>query len=130
MAMNPEDIMHGLTLFASGGQVDQGKRYLLTEAAALVKFQQHRIQQAENKQRDAQKEVTDIAAVNESLKSKMAAMVAVQNYFRQQLREMIALHFVEEAPEPSVLIDAEKVAELYNKPLVAPRAIIKPVKFS
>lgn len=91
MAMNPEDIIKGLAAFAAGGTLDQGKRFLLTESAALLKFQQYRVYEAERKQGDAQHALTEIKALNEALQLRMAGMLAVQDHFRQQLLHMAAL---------------------------------------
>lgn len=89
MPMVPEDITTALTSFASAGTLDQGKRYLMTESAALIKFQQYRISEAENRQKQAQRDVMEIKQLNEALKARMAGMVSMQDYFRKHLSEML-----------------------------------------
>lgn len=88
MPMVPEDIMTGLSTFASAGTLDQGKRYLLTEAAGLIKFMQYRVQQAEEKQRDAQRDLAEIKQLNEAVRARMSGMTALQEHFKKQLWEM------------------------------------------
>lgn len=93
MPMNADDIMKGLAAFASSGTLDQGKRYLMTEAAGLIKFQQHRVMEAERKQQEALQQMGEVKAINDALKMRMSGMLATQIFFRKQLSEMITMKF-------------------------------------
>lgn len=86
--MIPEDIMTGLQSLAASENMNPRQRDLMTEGAALIKYQQHQVSEAIKNKKDTDVECLSLRQQNSDLNAQMSSMLSVQGLFRQQLREM------------------------------------------
>lgn len=99
--MIPEDIMVALQSLAASDNMNDRQRTVMTEAAACIKFQQHRVAEAERKQREAEEHHKNIASICEVLKERMDGVAALNDYFRQNLVNLSGLRLVPTSGELS-----------------------------
>lgn len=88
MPMIPEDIMTGLQTLAASDNMNPRQREVMTEASGMIKFQQHRVTEAERKQKHAEDAWDKIADENKGLRARMAALVALEEYRRKGLMDL------------------------------------------
>lgn len=94
MPMIPEDIMTGLTTLSASDNMNARQRDLMTEAAACIKYQQHRVREADARQKEAQDQAKQISSLNEAMTIRTTGILALNNYFRQQLVKLSELNFI------------------------------------
>ena len=83
--MIPEDIMTGLQSLAASENMNDRQRTLMTEAAAIIKFQQHRVSEAERLKDEAHHKCKQIFMLNEALNIRTAHAEATTELFRKHL---------------------------------------------
>lgn len=91
MPMIPEDIMTGLTTLSASDNMNPRQRDLMTEGAALIKFQQHRVAEADRKQKHAEEELSRKNMEVLAMTGRVAAMEATVGMFRKHLLELAAV---------------------------------------
>jgi hypothetical protein len=88
MPMPPEDIMTGLQTLAASDTMNPRQREVMTEASGMIKFQQHRVSEAERKQKHAEDEWDKIAEENKGIRARLSALLALDEYRRKQLMDL------------------------------------------
>lgn len=91
--MTPEDIRTGLQSIAANEQLNPRQRDIMTEGAALIKYQQYKVDEADGRRKEAE------AALKQAEDDKNNAIVnyksclAMLSRFKEVLKEMSECSF-------------------------------------
>ena len=91
MPMIPEDIITALTTLSASENMNDRQRVIMTEAAASIKHQQLLVMYAELEKKKSEARMLEMEISNNELRERVARVVALNDYWRQQLGVLGAL---------------------------------------